>query len=97
MSNVLGNLKTESVGKACRDFVNEYVDNKLYEDKSATDFFRQYYRIRSSLLHSGTAAPTTLDELSSLTNELDRLVADLLVASIRVCLTDRRACVSFRS
>lgn len=61
----LGNLKWESIGASCRDFVARYAG------PPDVDYFSRCYKARSELVHDGStkrpeaADPTRLDELVS--------------------------------
>lgn len=68
----IGNLKRESIGGACQDFVARYAT------RDDVTFFARCYDARSDLVHDGkTARPEATDS-----TKLDELVARLLVASL---------------
>jgi hypothetical protein len=79
MLGTIARMKVESIGQACRRVVKCRVGGATYGKKEAAQFFRRCYDIRSDLLHEGDV-PDSNHVLRGLLGELDRLVADLLVA-----------------
>jgi hypothetical protein len=72
LSQAVANLKQESIGHACTQFVTKY------GDANDVSYFTTCYRARSELLHDGfTERPEALDSV-----RLRQLVSRLLVASI---------------
>lgn len=79
MLSSVARLKYESIGQACRRVVKSRLTNALYGKKEAEQFFKRCYDVRSNLLHEGDV-PGSTQVLRELVGELDRLVADLLMA-----------------
>jgi hypothetical protein len=77
----LSYVKDESISKTGRDFVDSVLGNKEYGGEIAKKYFQRCYTARSQLVHSGRVSDDTPD-VRSLVSELDRMVADLLVASV---------------
>ena len=73
-------LKQESISKAGRDLVARVLGTKEYGGKVAKRFFTDCYDVRSDLVHNSKSSDANIN-LRTLTSELDRLVADLLLAS----------------
>jgi len=73
-------LKQESISKTGRDFVERFLGDKEYGGETAVRFSQRCYRARSELVHYGRLSNDIAD-VRSLVGDLDRLVADLLVAS----------------
>ncbi len=83
INSLLGSLnwlRQESISRTGRDFVERFLGVEQYEGKVAKKFFQACYNVRSDLVHSGKPSDDTVD-FRTLVAELDRLVADLLVAS----------------
>lgn len=68
-------IEREGVGVAIRRLLSS-VSDKQYNDKTAPEFFRQIYGMRSRLTH-GDGAPTH-QEVAAVTDELGNLVRDLI-------------------
>jgi len=81
MFSTVARMKRESIGQACRRTVESHLGKGLYGGKQAGQFFRQCYDVRSDLLHEGDV-PDSTQLLRGLTSDLDRMVADLLVADV---------------
>ena len=77
----LTKLKQESISKTARDLVERFLGAGQYAGRPAKKFFRDCYAARSSLVHDGKLRGNIVD-LRTDVLELDRLVADLLVASV---------------
>jgi hypothetical protein len=80
MADNLKWLKQESISKTGRDLVNRLLGDKEYGGKAAKPFFQHCYDVRSDLVHKGKPSDANVN-VRSLVSELDRLVADLLLAS----------------
>lgn len=68
----LGELKTESISKACRRLVEKHLD------ADAAALFQKCYRIRCDLSHDGKCS----EDLGTYTPKLDKLVSQLVLADI---------------
>ncbi|MBA3425952.1 MAG: hypothetical protein H0U04_15735 [Rubrobacter sp.] len=75
----LGWLRQESISKSGRDLVDRVLDGKKYGGKVAKDFFQHCYGIRSDIVHRGKPSDEKIN-LRTLVDQLDQLVADLLLA-----------------
>ncbi len=73
-------LRQESIGKTGRDLVDRFLEDKEYGGRSAKTFFHHCYGVRSNLVHDGKPSDPNIN-LRTLIGELDRLVAELLLAS----------------
>jgi hypothetical protein len=73
-------LKQESISKTGRDLIDSVLGTRQYGGKVAKRFFTDCYSVRSDLVHRGKPSNDTVN-IRSLVSELDRLVADLLLAS----------------
>jgi hypothetical protein len=83
IDSMVDNLKwqrQESISKTGRDLVDRFLRDKEYGGKTAKPFFHHCYGVRSDLVHYGKPLDANIN-LRALVNELDRLVADLLLAS----------------
>jgi hypothetical protein len=83
IDSMVDNLKwqrQESISKTGRDLVERFLRDKKYGGKTARSFFHHCYGVRSDLVHNGKPADANV-VLRTLVSELDRLVADLLLAS----------------
>ena len=74
-------LRNESISKTGRDLVEALLGDAHYGDKVAKKFFEYCYALRSEFVHNGKPADD-VPGFNSLVAELDRLVADLLAASV---------------
>jgi len=74
--SALSNLRTESVGHACRRYLDEHLAERAYGGMSPGAFFGKCYGIRSGLTHGGKRAEP--GELVEWLNPLQQLVGDLL-------------------
>lgn len=87
MVGSLARLKYESIGQACRRVVKAHLANAVYAEKEASQFFKHCYGVRSKLLHDGDV-PGSTQVLRDLIGELDRFVANLLVAEAGIQLAE---------
>jgi hypothetical protein len=62
--NGIGNLKTQSITDAGQQLANSILGDRCYDDKSAAEFFRFAYRLRSRLVHGDIAAFVDLTRIS---------------------------------
>ncbi len=85
MLGSLGRMRNESIGQACRRLAEECGGKTTYGKMGAAQFFSWCYAVRSKLLHQGDL-PESDEALRKSVNELDRMVADLLVAEARVAV-----------
>lgn len=76
----LGYLRQESISRTGREFVGKVLHGRKYGGRTAKGFFHDCYTVRSDLVHEGKPQVEMID-LRALVSELDRLVADLLLAS----------------
>ena len=74
--SALSNLRTESVGYACRRYLDEQLAERTYRGMSPGAFFGKCYGIRSGLTHGGKHVQP--GELAEWLNPLHELVGDLL-------------------
>lgn len=74
-------LKDESIGQSGKKLSAALLASHSYRGRTAPQFFTDCYSLRSDLLHRGIPADPSVD-LAATVNELDRFVADLLLASI---------------
>ncbi len=81
-------LRYESIRQAGRALANSLLTAKVYDGKSAGDFFCSCYDLRSNLLHRGTLGENA--DALQLANRMEEFVAHLLQASLRVASTQGR-------
>jgi len=81
MHSTVARMKRESIGQACRRTVESHLGKGMYGGKEASQLFGQCYDVRSDLLHEGDV-PDSTQLLRGLAGDLDRMVADLLVADV---------------
>lgn len=70
----LSYLKKQSITQAGFTMANSLLTDKVYAGKQPGDFFKHVYKLRSILIHQGRLEL----EISSIYNEIDRFVADIL-------------------
>lgn len=78
--SVIGTLRwmrTESIRKTGRRFVENRLGNRLYGDRTAVELFLDCYDVRNRLLH-GTVPLPARDEVGSHAASLEKMVADLI-------------------
>jgi len=78
----LQRLREESIGRSAAKLITHLLPSKMYGKLAAHKFFRKCYNIRSETVHEGRPHDTDVDFLP-LGNELQVLVRDLILASIR--------------
>lgn len=74
INNGLGNIKQESISKACRSLVNQLLGNE------SEDQFKRAYKVRAKILHTGLEPSGVA--LRSLVPQLDELVSKLIMQDI---------------
>jgi len=82
--SILGSLswlRYQSIGQAGRELANRLLPNELFDGLSSADFFTCCYDLRSSLLHSGTAADKSVDT-SQLANVMETFVNHLIISTL---------------
>lgn len=84
----LERLRTESIRGSAAKLIARILAGKEYGGLPADKFFRKYYDIRSQTVHDGRPHDPDVDFLQ-LVNELQVLVADLLIASAEECATQQ--------
>jgi hypothetical protein len=80
MVGSLYRLRQESISKTGQDLIDRVLGAKEYGGKVAKRFFKDCYDVRSDIVHNGKPSDANVN-LRALVSELDRLVADLLLAS----------------
>jgi hypothetical protein len=84
----LERLRDESIGGSAAKLIGRILAGKEYGGLSADRFFRKCYDIRSQTVHDGRPHNPDVDFLQ-VANQLQELVADLLVASVEECATQQ--------
>jgi hypothetical protein len=74
-------LHRESINQAGKRLVSSRLGNRMYSEKSATDFFSHCYQLRSNLVHGNLPYPT-FDEVGNVAGNLEVFVSDLLTSPI---------------
>jgi len=77
----LEELKSESISSGGKSLIRKYLKSKQYNSKSAEIFFNDCYKIRGKLVHTGNP-PEKTGDFSKITNELNKMVSDLLILCI---------------
>lgn len=93
--SALNNLRDESVGSACRRYLNERLGQRTYRDMSPGAFFGRCYGIRSGLTHGGKRSEP--GDLGEWLNPLQELVGDLLAGTDLATWRDEERRVRFGS
>lgn len=75
LSSRLAEMRRESIRQACRRLVEQHLGSQ------ETRFFDKCYQTRSRILHDGNL--NVLDELTPHIGELDQLVAEVIVSSVK--------------
>jgi hypothetical protein len=78
----LQRLREESIGRSAAKLIACLLPGKMYGKLGADKFFRKCYKIRSETVHEGRPQDMDVDFLA-LGNELQALVGDLILTSIR--------------
>ena len=82
--SLLGSLNwllDNSISRTARELAASLLGDREYGGKVAAGFVNECYSIRSDIVHSGRVKGSKRG-VSSVTSEFERLVADLLKASI---------------
>lgn len=76
LMNGLQTFRKVSIGESCRSLISEAVKAGVVEDTDAANHFRNCYRIRGKIVHSGkTPSPSALSDES---NRLEKTVRQLI-------------------
>lgn len=86
----LERLRDESIGGSAAKLIARLLAGKKYGELPADKFFRKSYDIRSQTVHDGRPHDPDIDFLQ-VANQLQALVADLLVASVEECAIQQGA------
>lgn len=74
-------LKKEPIDQAGRRLITNRLENRIYEEKPAVEFFTYCYKLRSKLVH-GNLPSFNSSEVSKIVQSLEMLVSDLLTSPI---------------
>jgi hypothetical protein len=77
----LGDLRSQSITQAAGKLVGNLLPEKTFGGKSAIDFFKFCYNIRSRLLHDGKIVDKSIHILE-LANRIEAFVHQLILASL---------------
>jgi hypothetical protein len=80
IANGLTGLKRESIRQAGRRITEHLLPERMYDGKTASEFFAYVYGVRSAILHRGEA-PDEDRAFLDLCNLTQQFVGDLLIAS----------------
>jgi len=76
--NSLGDMRRRSIGRAGRELASERLGQRKYMERSAANFFRECYDIRSKIVHEGEARGKV--PYRQLIPSLQTFVSDLICA-----------------
>ncbi|KRB73148.1 hypothetical protein ASE01_20490 [Nocardioides sp. Root190] len=91
--SALNNLRDESVGSACRRYLNERLGQRTYRDMNPGAFFGRCYGVRSRLTHGGKRSEP--GDLAEWLNPLQELVSDLLAGTDLAAWRDEERCARY--
>lgn len=74
-------LRSDSIGQAGKRLCERLLPHKEYDGRSAGEFFKYCYNLRSEIVHSGKPSKDGVD-LLQLSNGCQAFVGDLLLASL---------------
>ncbi|EQF22291.1 hypothetical protein QEW_4460 [Clostridioides difficile CD160] len=75
VKNDIGQLKIKSIGKKCKELIEQHCGDKTYFGLDVSKFFNNCYKMRSELVHSGKI---DIMELEKYNEPLKQLVIDLI-------------------
>ncbi len=81
MMDGIRGLKKVSIGETCRRLIGQAIDSAAVTDPNAASHFRDCYRIRGKIVHSGKTPPPI--QLSNESNRLEKTVRELITWSLR--------------
>ncbi len=86
LMNGLQTFRKVSIGESCRSLISEAVNAGTVEDTDAANHFRNCYRIRGKIVHSGkTPSPSALSDDS---NRLEKTVRQLICWALQQASTE---------
>lgn len=83
-NSLIGSLRWfryESISRAGRTLASARLGKKIYDSKSAPDFFTHCYRLRSNLVHGKFPIPT-FEEIGAAAANLESFVSDILTCHL---------------
>lgn len=86
LTNGLQIFRKVSIGESCRSLISEAVNAGVVEDTEAANHFRNCYRIRGKIVHSGkTPSPSALSDES---NRLEKTVRQLICWALQQAIPE---------
>jgi hypothetical protein len=86
LMNGIRGLKKVSIGETCRRLISQAMDCSAVTDTDAASHFRDCYKVRGKIVHSGkTPAPS---QLSNESNRLEKTVRELIAWTLQQSAND---------